>query len=163
MPQRLYYTLIIKDVFGVCEHAGEDAAEEKATQTGPDKQEDAAGVENEQHQHCDDGAGLHRWSKDSVWSILIAQRAFDLQFNCLYLICNGTWVYYWPYNVEHEQSHRLETVRERDGHQAPDRDGRPKYTGQITCRLMRQWQRGLHTVGVHKPSICSLKGNDAFK
>lgn len=39
-------TLVVKDVFSVGEHGGEYAAEEQAAQTGTNKQEDFACVEN---------------------------------------------------------------------------------------------------------------------
>lgn len=54
----LHDTLIIKDVFSIGKHAGEYAAEEKPTQAGPDKQKDATGVENKQHQHSNNCACL---------------------------------------------------------------------------------------------------------
>ena len=54
----LHFTLIIEDVFGIGEHTGEYAAEKQPTQTGPHKEEDAAGVENEQHQHSNNSTCL---------------------------------------------------------------------------------------------------------
>lgn len=57
---RRHDTLIIEDVFGVGEHAGEYAAEEQPAQTCPDEQEDCTGVENKQHQHGNYGASLEQ-------------------------------------------------------------------------------------------------------
>lgn len=56
--ETLHYTLIIEDVLSVGQHAGEDAAEEQAAQTGTDKQKDVAGVENKQHQHSNNSTCL---------------------------------------------------------------------------------------------------------
>lgn len=51
-------TLVVQDVLGERQHAGEDAAEEKSCQARPNKEKRAAGVENEQHQHRDNGTCL---------------------------------------------------------------------------------------------------------
>lgn len=72
-------------------------------------------------------------------------------------------IFVWPYNVEHEKSHGLETVRERNGQQTSSSDRCPKYTGQVTCRLMRQRHGRRHTIGVHEAGVRTLRGGSRVK
>lgn len=62
----------------------------------------------------------------------------------------------WIYQVKQEQFDRLETIGERDGHQAAGGDGCPEDTGQVSCSLMRQRQWLRHTIGVHKAGVDTL-------
>lgn len=70
-------------------------------------------------------------------------------------------MFYRSYYIEHEQSHRLEPVREGNGHQTSNSDRCPKDTGKVTCCFMRQRHRWCHTVGIDKSGICTLTGEMA--
>lgn len=67
-----------------------------------------------------------------------------------------------PYQIKHQQSHRLESVGERNGQEPTGCDGRPEDTGKVTRHLVRQRQGGLGPVGVHKASVGALQDEGVF-